>query len=562
MKKYLFLLFGFFCFQWMAAQGFYVEKLEVDIHIQPEGYFDVVEKYDVYFTERKHGIFRNIQTKYDLISSEGEREKRRIEISKIKVPGNEFSVEPSFIRKFQDEIEIKIGDPNAWISGKKQYEIRYRVKNAFLFEEDQVQFYWNIKTAGWITSFKEVNFRIFPPEGISVDPNKFYVYSGRTGGTEQSADFDISFENGVFIGKSRPDFRSASGENITVLLKLPPDSVKEEKPLWPFWNDYGWTFFLGGFLILYYSVWNKYGKDDKVITNISYFPPGDIHPSLAGFLIDDKADTQDLIALIPYWGSKGIIRIKHIPKKGMFSKEDTRLIKLKSLPQDVPAYEREIFEALFIPGSETENSVLISSLKDRFYQTMARAKSHLKSAAQAYYDPTARKIKHRTIGMVLFGGLMMGGLFLFTWGLIAAVAVLPVMILMLILSPYLEKKNEQGNEMLSDLKGFKQFIKIAEENKLKMLIEQEPDYFENTMAYAVAFGLFKQWAKKFENLNIQPPNWYSSPVGIITMSSFSNSFAGTMRSTQQTMVSSPSSSGSSGGGSSGGGFGGGGGGSW
>ena len=116
----------------------------------------------------------------------------------------------------------------------------------------------------------------------------------------------------------------------------------------------------------------------------------------------------------------------------------------------------------------------------------------------------------------------------------------------------------------SELKGFKRFIKTAEENKLKMLLKESPSYFESTMGYALSFGAFAVWAKKFEGLNTKPPDWYSSSHGghYHSMNSFSRSFTSSMTSASSTMVSSPSSSGSGGGGSSGGGFGGGGGGSW
>lgn len=103
---------------------------------------------------------------------------------------------------------------------------------------------------------------------------------------------------------------------------------------------------------------------------------------------------------------------------------------------------------------------------------------------------------------------------------------------------------------------------MAEENKLKMLLKDSPTYFESTMSYALAFGLFDKWAKKFETLDLQPPNWYSSSAGVLSMHHFSNSFSNSIASAKTTMVSAPSSSSSSGGGSSGGGFGGGGGGSW
>ncbi len=44
---------------------FTVTNYKVDIHIQKEGYFDVVENYDINFNVSKHGIYRKIQTGYE-----------------------------------------------------------------------------------------------------------------------------------------------------------------------------------------------------------------------------------------------------------------------------------------------------------------------------------------------------------------------------------------------------------------------------------------------------------------------------------------------------------------
>ncbi len=561
MKNLSLLLFVFLGILNGYTQDFEVDKAQVDIYISTEGYFDVVEKYDLTFTEFKHGIYRNIQTKYDLLNEDGVQEKRRIKIRNVEVPNYNFESEPDFIQKLSDNLEIKIGDEDITLIGPQHYKIKYRVYNAFLFEKDRILFYWNIKPADWNTVFKQIDFTIHPPKNVSLNDSDFSVYSGAIGETMKSEEFQVSFDNGVFTASSTDSFVSYQGDSVTVLMNLPKDSIKEIKPWWPFWTNYGWILILAAILYVFYRIWNKYGKDDKVVATISYFPPSGVDPAMAGFLIDDRADTPDLISLIPCWGSRGIIKMEQIAKKGWFGKEDTKLTMLKTLPADSPDYEEEIFEGLFgtddIPGKE----VLISSLKDSFYTTMAGAKEKLKDRAQIYYDPKARKVKNSaTIGFLLVNVLLFF-LFLFSWGLIAALAVIPVTIFLLIMTSYLVKKNSEGNKMLSDLKGFKQFIKVAEENKLKMLLNDSPNYFETTMAYAVAFGLFDQWAKKFEALNLQPPSWYTSSTGALTMGNFTNSFSGAMTSAQNTMVSSPSSS-SSGGGSSGGGFGGGGGGSW
>jgi uncharacterized membrane protein YgcG len=544
------------------AQGFDVNHSQVDIYISEEGYFDVVENYDLNFTEYKHGIYRNIQVKYDLLNEDGKHENRRIKIRNIDVPSHKYEADLDFVQKLSNSLQIKIGDKDVTVIGPQHYQIKYRVYNAFLFEESHIRFYWNIKPDGWYAVFYQLDFSVHLPEGMSSDLSAISVYSGNTGVNTPSNDFDVTYNDGVYTAKSLPNFLSVPGQSVTVLINLPPGSVKEIKPWWPFWADYGWTLILGAMLLAFYWVWNKYGKDDRVVATTSYFPPSGMDPAMAGFLIDDNADTPDLISLIPYWGSRGIIKMEQIPKEGWFGKDDTKLTRLRPLPVGAPDYEEEIFNGLFGSYSGTgEKDVLISSLKDSFYTKMASAKTKLKKQAQIYYDAQAKKMQTITIIGILILAFVLFFIFISTWGLWAALVVIAVAIFLLFMSIYMVKKNSKGNEAFSELKGFKNFIKIAEENKLRMLLQDSPSYFETTMGYALAFGLFSQWAKKFEALNLQPPSWYTSSAGVFTMHNFSNSFSDSISSAQSTMVSSPSSS-SSGGGSSGGGFGGGGGGSW
>ncbi len=563
-NKKLLLLLGMLFFLKTSAQDFVVNSCKVDIYLYEEGYFDVVENYDITFSAYKHGIYRNIVTNYNLLTEEGTQGIRKIRVSKIKVPGHKFDADPDFVQKLSDNLQIKIGDKDVTVIGKQHYEINYRVHNAFLFEEEAIRFYWNVKAADWNTVFEKIVFTIHLPQNVSLSEDDIFVYTGYTGKTDESDDFDVTYNNGVFAAESVAGFKSLPGQNVTVLLNLPLNTVQEIKPWWPFWTKYGWTFILGGMLLIFYAIWNKYGKDDSVVATTSYFPPSGIDPAMAGFLIDDSEDTHDLISLIPYWGSRGIIAMEQIDNKGWFSKDDTKLIKLRPLPDGAPDYEAKIFSGLFgSTDNSGEKEVLISSLKDTFYTKMASAKAMLKDNAQKYYMAQAKKMQIRTIIGIIIMSILLFFIFLITWGLIAAVALFAVAVFLLVMSIHLVKKNALGNDVLSELKGFKNFIKIAEENKLKMLLQDSPHYFETTMGYALAFGLFDKWAEKFEALNIQPPSWYSSNTGAITMHNFSNSFSQSISAAQTTMVSSPSSSGSGGGGgSSGGGFGGGGGGSW
>src|SRR5690554_4177022 len=139
MKKLLFLLLIFLISGTNYAQDFIVENSHVDIYLSEKGYFDVVENYDLVFSAPKHGIYRTIRTDYKFLASDGVHEKRKIKITDIEVPGHKFKAPFGFVQKLEKETEIKIGDPNLTVIGPQKYQIRYRVHNAFIFEDDKIQ---------------------------------------------------------------------------------------------------------------------------------------------------------------------------------------------------------------------------------------------------------------------------------------------------------------------------------------------------------------------------------------------------------------------------------------
>ncbi len=152
--------------------------------------------------------------------------------------------------------------------------------------------------------------------------------------------------------------------------------------------------------------------------------------------------------------------------------------------------------------------------------------------------------------------LLVDPLYLAAYGL-GLVCVL-VMVIMFKLMP---KRSAYGNELLGKIKGFKNFLELAEKPKLEELVMQDPAYFYNILPYTYVLGVSDKWIKKFEVIALQPPDWYAGSTAF-NMAAFGSFMNSTMTSAQTAMSSSPSSSGGSGGGSSGGGAGGGGGGSW
>lgn len=133
--------------------------------------------------------------------------------------------------------------------------------------------------------------------------------------------------------------------------------------------------------------------------------------------------------------------------------------------------------------------------------------------------------------------------------------------LLFLMSALCERKTDWYAAVLGKIKGYRNFLRIAEKDKMEMLAEQDPQYFYKNLAFAYALGVTSVYAKHFASLATQPPEWYESSTFTTsgdpaTSLGFLDSMDSMMSSISSSMTSSPSDGGG------GGSFSGGGGGSW
>jgi uncharacterized membrane protein len=121
-----------------------------------------------------------------------------------------------------------------------------------------------------------------------------------------------------------------------------------------------------------------------------------------------------------------------------------------------------------------------------------------------------------------------------------------------------------GARTLEAVLGFEEFVRRVDSDQYRRVIAGHPEMFDKYLPFAMAFGVEKKWARAFEDIYTQSPDWYMGPsVTHFSVGRLSNSLAGFSTRAGSTLSSSPrssSGSGFGGGGSSGGGGGGGGGG--
>lgn len=541
----------------LFAEYFVIERFDVDIRLDQSGFFEVTETIDVRFTEQRHGIYRDIPYKYQFNG-----ESYKIDIYDIEVEGHKFKTMWEGRNR-----RIRIGDPDRYVDGQQRYVIRYKVEDAWLFEEEHTEFYWNITGNDWPVEMEEINYAIHLPESPPLSEEDYRRFTGRRG--TQGTDATITYQNGTLSGESTRTYQP--GEGLTVAIRLPVDYIERPSEMEVFLSRYGLLSVPLALLGLLAGLWFRHGKEDDFVKMVHYYPPDNISPAEAGAFIDDKTDNRDLTCLIPYWAGQGFLEMQEHEEKKLliFTDTDYEFIKIKDLPADRPDYERTIFNGLFRDG----DSVRLSDLKNSFYKKMSKARSQLQHSVRdkQLHTPRSRMIWGLLpVGAVLCFGLGPFLMFFFEQYVAGAATVATGIIAFIVRRPML-KKNKQGMEIYQQLYGFRMFVDKADKDRIKRLLEDDPSYFEKTLPFAIAFGMTEKWTNQFAGLFTEPPRWYHSayahrqgPYQNDSFQAFAGNFDSSMREVQSVFTSRPSSSGSGGvsGGSSGGGFGGGGGGSW
>lgn len=351
-----------------------------------------------------------------------------------------------------------------------------------------------------------------------------------------------------------------------------------------------------------------------LITPISFYPPQGMNPADAGYVIDLKLSDSDMTALLYYWADQGYMKIQD--RDGSFVLEklqdpssnapvyERKLFQamfahgahnyvMKENLEDV--FYADIREAKQTLMRRYQKDTALSDPSIEHLRTMMLLLSILPMLLMSflsYYEvygnmtrtllqmlPLSpmlimllpcllmyRRSSHGTMpksSSVIVGTIF--GIFILvnsitTFFLMegAALYVLAgtgASILAWLLANGIRKDSDYRLSLLSQLLGFKEFLKTAEKDRLETLLEEDPEYFYHILPYAQVLHVSDIWEKKFQDITMPPPSWYDSR-DVYSYTHF-HTFMHTMNRDMRKASTPPASSGSgrssSGGGYSGGG---------
>jgi uncharacterized membrane protein YgcG len=589
----------------------------VDINVNEDNSYDVVEIINVDFLQRKHGIFRYLPIYQSTHFKENDIEylkNYKIQYSNISCSENvDIYTEDNFLI-------MQIGSAELTYIGPKTYTIRYKLS----IGDDKIpefdHFYYNIIGQEWGTTIARAEIKISFDKPITQ--TKAYFYIGNN-------EVEVNKVNNSFIYIYNQQIPAFSGITARVSLEEGYFSTQKASIV----PDILLLVASIIFLILV-TIWIvKKNNNKQPIPVVEFTAPEGITSADAGYLIDRIVNKKDIASLIVYWANKGFIKI-------VDQKDNCQLLKLKETDETFKSYEKELFDALF----KNKNIIELSDTNEGVAIAVNNAKKSIQFENNSKNFSTPR-IFMRVLLFIVLTALVFGTYTylgeklalpnlnivlstIFTLAICTGIAILifvkeikyslsktvsiilNILALSLILgiSIYLAYltfdmysnpamisifipivlgavtylilkiniRTEDGNKRLGSLIGLREFILVTEKDRIKMLIKDDPTLFYDILPYAYVLGVSDIWINKFEGLIIEAPDWYDGNYNTNIFFGYYliNAMNSTNKFYSRSLVKFNSNKtnsggfggkggfGGSGGGFRGGGFGGGGGGSW
>ena len=590
MKKLIFILAslflavgGFSNFAHADANNFTINSFDAYYYLSKDSegrsVLKVVEKITATFPnfDQNHGIERAIPKKYQ----------------------GHISYQDNLIVYRNDELEgiantkeengnkvYRIGNSREYVHGRQVYRLEYSFRDVMRNDlaENSQTLVWNVNGTGWRQNFGRVSATLLLDESVAENYKDYKCYYGAYGAKNTCQPFVSGNDKGQKLIISAKD-NLLAGENLTFVANfkqgtfgdyVEPDAHKVIKNAIVF----ALIIPVAGLIFLIFIGVKDY-RSEKTGRSIvpQYVPPQEISLFESSILL--KAQQKSISAMIVKMAISGNLKIVEFEKKGVFgNKKQFKLEKISD--QGLERREKTIFSKIFSRGESVNMEDLGMRLGVGFGQQMLGWEESFKN--KGFYKKPKNtifvKISLAVSIMAFFGAIVfMGGFdtidfsgyeFAIALWFVLFGAVFGVSLVLSLVNP----KSLRGAEMLDYLNGLKMYMKMAEEDRIRVLQSvdgadriadgenSKVKLYEKLLPYAMIFGLEKTWLKELAAQYPEgtSPDWYYGS-GAFNAILFASSMGSASQSLNSYTSSSSSTSGG-GGGFSGGGGGGGGGGGW
>src|SRR5882762_2732664 len=549
-------------------RSYSIQRFHAQIRVNKDASIDVTETITARFVGSWNGLYRTIPVEYR--TAQGLNWTLGVALlgAQDVSTGQTLRTETSRQRHY---VKYKIWIPGA-ANADRTIVLRYHATNGLRFFDEHDELYWNVTGDEWEVPIQVATAEIELPPGTTG--MRATAFNGVYGSTARDASVAIT-RNSVRVAMPQP---LGYHEGLTAVVGWDKGMVVEPsaaaRAVGTISSNWPLLLPIPVFLLAFWSWWRRGRDPRRRPIAVQYEPPANVSPAEAGTLLDNSADMRDITATMIDLAVRGQLRIeeRQNPKLfGLFGGGTEYALHRLKLGDGLAPHESAVLSGIF---SGRQDLVDLSQLKDEFYTSLPGIRNAIFDGlkGRGFYRDRPDKVKQKWNGIAIGVGLLIGVGGTFLSGGVQLTAVPFVIagilsaIIVFIFAQIMPARTEAGARALEHVLGFEEFLRRVESDNLKRIIVGHPELFDKYLPFAMAFGVERQFARAFEGIYTQPPQWYVGPSLVnfnVTHFSSSMSHLGTVAST--TMSSSPrssSGSGFGGGGSSGGGGGGGGGGAF
>lgn len=478
----------------------------------------------------------------------------------------------------EDDMVLVLTGTDDYVHGSTTYVIESTMRDFMLrgTESGNDEFYWNLLPLNSTQDIGRFDAEIrFSPALASAATGDTACYAGRQG-QRQPCDIERSGDGSTYRVRSG---ERAAGDGVTVAIgftagTVTQPSARSADPV----ADFGAPVAAALSLVTAAGCWvavalmQRRRRIASGVVIAQFDVPADLPPLVAAPLI--QGAPNPVPAQIAHLAVQGALRLED-------EGEDRPAVRLLDRARSGHPLDRAMLDALF-PGDTTTRRIPRTSTK------FAKRMQGLVSKGDAEAKSRGWITSERSRAAVAFGwaslGMLGATLALLIWtatkdrdllplSIIAfALAAVGVGISAIVAFSRHAVLTAEGAERAEYLLGVREFIRVAETDRLRMLqsvegAERRQDgssdvvhLYEKLLPYAMLFGEERSWSTVLETAYADTgrgPDWVSTYVGVSLASRLSSYSSSLNTAATYTPPSSSSSGGSTGGGFSGGGGGGG-----
>lgn len=473
-------------FSYISSQ-FDIEEYNVILDVDKNNKIDITENITINIPENEEykGIYKVIPLWIKYYDDKGKEYKSKVEVSNLRAVGEQFILNTS-----TDKIGIQIGSKKVKAEpGIHTYTIKYRydfgtnVNNELIYK-----IFENYNDA----KIENINININMPddakdysikllkENKNIDENVIY--------TKDDNKISATINNYLL------------NDSITLKITFPDGYLVGGK------SNYGILCMITCIVIIIISIisfilWLKHGKDySKRVSTVEFYPPDDLDASEIGYICGEKSIKKLTASLIVQLASKGYIKIEEI-SKNKFKIID--ICKNADSLKPLSINEQIVYIELFKNGSEN-----IVSEDKSFSKVFEKINKSLDTIfSNKVRDNKSNKIMEYTFVMLVISIVLWSVSYVYIKDLNPKFNILYVLSFIAIFvtgifSIIMDRKTEYGEMIIAKVKGFKEYLTLAQKDNIDLLVEKNPNYFYDILPYTYVMGISDKWIKLFEINNI------------------------------------------------------------